>query len=235
LQTFIAAYTGTSAADKTVATADLPPEEAVRQAVLKGNVDGIATLALQAVNAEIPAGKLVDDVLIPAITEVGDRFERKEYFLPQLIRSADAMRTAMDALQPCLAESRGTAPSFGKIILATVKGDIHDIGKNIVAMMLRNCGFEVIDLGKDVPAEVILDAAVREDCRIVGLSALMTTTMGEMKNVIELARQRGLNQLRFMVGGAVVDAEYAASIGADYSNDALDAVKTARRIREEMN
>ena len=235
MSAFIAAYSGSAAASAPSAQegAAAYPEEKLRTAVLKGNVDAVGEIVLQAVQSGSLPGTLVDDVLIPAITEVGDRFERKEYFLPQLIRSADAMRTAMDVLQPMLAESRGDAPAEGKIILATVKGDIHDIGKNIVAMMLRNCGFQVVDLGKDVPAEVILDKAVSEDCRIIGLSALMTTTMGEMKNVIDLAKERGMTNMRFMVGGAVVDAEYAASIGAEYANDALAAVKTARRISHE--
>ena len=116
-----------------------------------------------------------------------------------------------------------------KFIIATVKGDIHDIGKNITALMLRNSGFEVIDLGKDVPAEVIVERALKENCRIIGLSALMTTTMTEMSKVIELARERNC-QAHFIAGGAVVDEKFAESINAAYASDAMMCVRVAREL-----
>ena len=233
LERYLASYAGTKAAAAPAEAAALTPREAVRQAVLSGNASGIGKLAEAALASGVAASALMDEVLIPAITEVGDRFERKEYFLPQLLRSADAMRSAMEVLQPILLKARGDAPSAGKIILATVKGDIHDIGKNIVALMLRNYNFQVIDLGKDVPAEEILDAAVREDCRVIGLSALMTTTMGQMKTVVELAKKRGLIGLKFIIGGAVVDEHYAQEIGAAYAADALATVKLAQEASKD--
>ena len=118
----------------------------------------------------------------------------------------------------------------GRVIIATVKGDIHDIGKNIVAVILRNYGFEVIDLGKDVPAELILDTAKEKGVKLILLSALMTTTMGAMREVIELARQRGMDDVNFIVGGAVVDQLFADSIGAYYGQNPMDTMRTARKL-----
>jgi len=199
----------------------------VAACVMQGDADTIADAIQQALKKGIAPGKVVDDSLIPAINRVGELFDKKTYFLPQLIMSADAMRKGFEVLEPLLAQAQ-TERRREKVILATVKGDIHDIGKNIVALMLRNYGFDVIDLGKDVPAEKILDEAVAAEASIVGLSALMTTTMTEMKTVIDLARTRGLAHLHFLVGGAVVDADYAASIGAVYAADAMAAVRVAR-------
>ncbi|MBR5838803.1 MAG: cobalamin-dependent protein, partial [Victivallales bacterium] len=159
-------------------------------------------------------------------------YERKEFFLPQLLGAAKTMRNSMATLEPLLAAAHanaGGAPAV-PFILATVKGDIHDIGKNIVAVMLRNYNFNVIDLGRDVPADTILDAAVANNAKIVGLSALMTTTMTEMKTVIETAKERGLNDLKFIVGGAVVTDDYAQSIGAYYAKDAMDTVRIAQKL-----
>ncbi len=223
-----------AAASSTSAAGAISPAEALYNGVLSGSDSAVVKLTEAVLASGMPAGEVVDKILIPAITEVGNRFERKEYFLPQLIRSADTMRAAMDFLQPTLMKNKADAAPAGKIIVATVKGDIHDIGKNIVVMMLKNYNFQVIDLGKDVPAEKILDTAVAENCRIIGLSALMTTTMGQMKVVIDMAKERGLTDLRFMVGGAVVDQEYAASIGAEYSGDALGAVHLAQRLAAEL-
>jgi 5-methyltetrahydrofolate--homocysteine methyltransferase len=172
----------------------------------------------------------VDDQLIPAINLVGEKFDRKEYFLPQLISCADAMRKGFEVLQPHLATQNGGGVTQGpQVLLATVQGDIHDIGKNIVALMLKNYSFEVIDLGKDVSAETIIRAVKQQGARIVGLSALMTTTMVEMKRVIDLAREEGLEDVCFMIGGAVVDQHYAEEIGAQgYAADALAAVRLAQ-------
>ncbi|MFA6930152.1 MAG: homocysteine S-methyltransferase family protein [Lentisphaeria bacterium] len=227
LQEFCRRYAGSSNA-AAPATQELSPNEALLQALLQGNAGGINGILAKALSGGASARELVDHILIPGISEVGARFERKEYFLPQLIMSADVMQAAMAVLQPMLEEK--SSDSKGKILLATVKGDVHDIGKNIVAIMLKNYGFEIFDLGKDVSAESILDTAQRENIRLVGLSALMTTTMMEMKTVIELARQRGQQDLQFMVGGAVLDEAFAQSIGAHYAADALSAVKLAQRL-----
>ncbi len=225
--------------------------EKIYDAVMKGDKDGIPLLIDKGVNEGIAADDIVDKFLIPAINEVGRLFDEKKYFLPQLIQSAEAMKKGFDCVEPLLvkAKENKAADSSLKtgadtekeaketkqndkdvIVLATVKGDIHDIGKNIVGLMLKNYGFEVYDLGKDVSAEKIVEEAKLSDAAIIGLSALMTTTMVEMRNVIELAREEGL-KCSFMVGGAVVNEDYAREIGADgYAKDAYEAVKLAKRL-----
>ncbi len=207
----------------------LSPKEMVFNSVLRGWDDRIEGYIKDAIGEGIEPQSIVDDCLIPAITEVGERFDRKEYFLPQLIMSADTMRKGFSVLEPLLREEGEVEPK-GRVVIATVKGDIHDIGKNIVALMLRNYGFQVIDLGKDVEAEEILSGADEAGATIIILSALMTTTMVEMKTVIELSKNRGCSY-KFMIGGAVVDQNYADEIGADgYSGDALEAVRLAERL-----
>ncbi len=199
------------------------------EAVLRGDKEQ----ALPLVDAELAAGArpfaLVQEKLIPAITEVGARYERREYFLPQLIRSAETMRAAFEKLKPLLEESRDAAER-PVVVLATVEGDIHDIGKNIVALLLGNHGFEVVDAGKDVRAEDIVAAACGHKAAVIGLSALMTTTMVRMEDTVRLVKERNL-PIRVMVGGAVLTAEYARSIGADgYAADAVGAVRLAKRL-----
>ncbi len=231
MRKYLALYGNTEGAApvKTAAAAASLPEQ-LRHAVLKGDDAGIGKIIQAALAAGHPAQMLVDEVLIPAITEVGDLFDRKEYFLPQLVQSADAMRNGMSELLPHLKTAGDTGVAKPGIILATVKGDIHDIGKNIVALMLQNYGFEVIDLGKDVPAEVILDAAAERGIKVIGLSALMTTTMTEMDKVIRLAKQRKMDDVSFIVGGAVLSGDYASKIGAFYAKDAMETVKIAKKI-----
>ena len=208
----------------------LTPEQALTRGILTGNTAGIDKLIEQVLNSGYAAGDILDKILIPAITEVGRRYESKEFFLPQLIQSAETMQQATRYLEPMLQQASSSQKKKEKIILATVKGDIHDIGKNIVAVMLKNYDFEVIDLGKDVPAELILDTAVRENVKLIGLSALMTTPMNAMKDVISLARQRGLDHLKFMVGGAVIDQNFADEIGAVYAADPMGAVRAAKEL-----
>lgn len=201
----------------------------LKNAVLEGNQDGIEKLLEKALHEfNLEPLDIVNQGLIPGIEEAGERYDRKEYFLPQLMMAAETMKKAFTIVKPLL--SQQASQSRGTIIMATVEGDIHDIGKNIVCVLLENYGFRVIDLGKDVKAEVILDLAERENAHIIGLSALMTTTMPAMKKVIEEARTRGL-QCKFMVGGAVLTPEYAQSIGADaYSEDARAAVRAAQKL-----
>ena len=172
---------------------------------------------------------LVDGELIPAILEVGNKYERKEYFLPQLLRSAEAMQAGFARLEPLLLAS-GQAKKKTPVVMATVEGDIHDIGKNIVCLMLKNHGFEVFDLGKDVPAAKIVDEAERVGAKVIGLSALMTTTMVRMEDTVRLVKERGLD-MKVMIGGAVVTEAFAASIKADgFSRDAVAAVKLAAEL-----
>lgn len=174
---------------------------------------------------------MIDDSLIPAINYVGELFERQTYFLPQLISSAETMEQGIGILEPILAQGRASEP-LATVVIATVEHDIHDIGKNLVALMLRNYGYRVIDLGKDVPAERIVDTAEQEQADIIGLSALMTTTMMEMKKVVALVRERGLH-VRIMIGGAVITQGFADEIGADgYSKDAQEAVALAARLMQ---
>jgi 5-methyltetrahydrofolate--homocysteine methyltransferase len=208
------------------------PAQHVFNCVLVGDEEGIAGAINRALAGGITAKDIVDKNLIPAINQVGEFYDRKEYFLPQLIMSTDTMRKGFEALEPLLDEhkSENNKPK-AVIVLATVEGDIHDIGKNIVALMLRNYGFEVVDLGKDVSARHILAGAREHNAAVIGLSALMTTTMVRMAEVILLAKTEGLSKVKFMVGGAVVDQSYADEIGADaYAADAMDAVRIAQKF-----
>jgi 5-methyltetrahydrofolate--homocysteine methyltransferase len=205
--------------------------ERIYDAVLKGDNQGIPALIEKAVNEKTDPQEIVNRFLIPAINQVGKFFDEKKYFLPQLIQSAETMKAGFDYIKPLLKQDADNADKEDVIIvLATVKGDIHDIGKNIVGLMLGNYGFQVHDLGKDVSAQKIVAEARSLSAHIIGLSALMTTTMVEMRKVIKLAREEGLS-CKFMIGGAVVDEVYAKEIGADgYSKDAYEAVKLARRL-----
>ena len=208
--------------------------ERIHDAVLKGDKDGIGVLVDKAISENMGPRDIVDLFLIPAINQVGKLFDEKKYFLPQLIQSAHTMKKGFEHVEPLLKQDISGAPvdEASVVVLATVKGDIHDIGKNIVGLMLRNYGFQVHDLGKDVSARRIVDEAKRTNASIIGLSALMTTTMVEMREVIELARAEKC-RCRFIVGGAVVNAEYAREIGADgYAGDAYEAVKLAKRFTE---
>lgn len=200
-------------------------------AVLNGDNEGIDKLIEKAIAEKTPPQDIVDIYLIPAINQVGKLFDEKKYFLPQLIQSAETMKSGFTFLEPLL-KQKGEKEEKEDIVvvIATVKGDIHDIGKNIVGLMLRNYGFKVHDLGKDVSAERIIDEAKKLKAHIVGLSALMTTTMVEMEEVIKLAKEQNVG-CKFMIGGAVVDDDYAKTIGADgYSKDAYEAVKLAKKL-----
>ncbi len=175
---------------------------------------------------------IVDEKLVPALDRVGERFEKGEVFLPQLIQSAGAAQAAFEVIRQFMAKSGEESESKGRVVLATVKGDIHDIGKNIVKTLLENYGFEVIDLGKDVDHETVADAAVKYNVKLVGLSALMTTTLKSMENTIKLIRERNI-PCKVVVGGAVLTPEYADKIGADfYAKDAKETVDIARRVYE---
>ncbi|WP_147819331.1 homocysteine S-methyltransferase family protein [Salidesulfovibrio onnuriiensis] len=200
-------------------------------AVVKGDKDNVVALVEAALAEGAEPMNVVNDRLIPGILEVGEKYERKEYFLPQLLRSAETMQTAFTRLQPLL-DAAGGGGSKPVVIMATVEGDIHDIGKNIVCLMLKNHGFEVIDLGKDVPAEKIVDAAQEHNARVIGLSALMTTTMVRMEDTVQMVRDRGMDA-KVMIGGAVVTEKFCTAIGADgWSTDAVEAVKIAQRLTQ---
>jgi len=201
----------------------------LHNAVLKGNRKGIVRITQEALeNGEEPAS-LLNEILLPAINTVGEYFDKGKYFLPQLIASAEAMKNAIEVLEPLLQQDT-VGKDMPVVVIATVEGDIHDIGKNLVALMLKNHGYQVIDLGKDVPKENIIAAAKEHHAKFIALSALMTTTMQRMREVVELAKAEGISA-KIMIGGAVITQEYADEIGADgYSKDAADAVKLANRL-----
>ncbi len=226
---FIHHFAQTPAAPAALQTPATPltPEEKVRAAIQEGDRERITELIDDALQAGCSASRLVDDFMIPAIVRVGELYEKKIYFLPQLMAAAETMKKALTHLDPLLKKTAAT--DKGKVILATVRGDIHDIGKNIVALLLKNYGYCVIDLGKDVSDQTIIDAAQKEKPDVIGLSALMTTTMVNMKDVITLARAKGI-QTDFLVGGAVVTKDYARSIGAHFAKDGVEAVKVVSTI-----
>jgi 5-methyltetrahydrofolate--homocysteine methyltransferase len=200
----------------------------IYHSVIKGNKKIIISLVEQELSNGTSPETLIEQVLIPAITEVGRLYDQQIYFLPQLISGAEAMKTAIDYLEPKLQKKQANAK--GTIVIATVAGDIHDIGKNLVSLMLKNYGFRVIDLGKDVPTEHIIQTAIKENADIIALSALMTTTMVEMERVVEQAKRAGL-KAKIIIGGAVITESYADEIGADgYSPDAQAAVALVKKL-----
>ncbi len=197
--------------------------------VVKGNKNQIELHIKAAIDNGSNPQDIIDNELIPAVTRVGQLFEEKKYFLPQLIAGATTMDIAVNYLTPYLKTSEVSEPK-GTVVMATVEGDIHDIGKNLVVLMLKNYGYRVIDLGKDVKKDVIIDAAIKENADVIGLSALMTTTMMRMKEVCQEIRDRKL-PFKVIVGGAVVSQSFADEIGADgYSDDANEAVKVVDKL-----
>jgi 5-methyltetrahydrofolate--homocysteine methyltransferase len=201
----------------------------VYEAVLNGDREGAAAAVGAATEAGASAVEILNKGLLPAMAEVGRRFEAQEYFVPEMLVSARAMQTGLTLLRPALAKA-GAKP-LGKVILGTVQGDLHDIGKNLVAMMLEGAGFEVLDLGVDVPAQRFV-AAARDGGDVLALSALLTTTMPQMKVVIGALEEAGLrSKLKLIVGGAPVTQGYADSIGADgYAPDASSAARMTGRL-----
>ena len=203
-------------------------KEAVFQAVVKGNKKNVISMVDVLLGDGIQPDVIIEQTLIPAINEVGRLYDRQIYFLPQLIGGAEAMKLAIDHLEPMMKKENQV--SKGTVVIATVAGDIHDIGKNLVTLMLKNYGFRVVDLGKDVPTEKIIQTAKEEKADIIALSALMTTTMVEMKNVVEIAKREGVTA-KIIIGGAVVTESYKEEIGADgYSEDAQAAVALVQSL-----
>jgi corrinoid protein of di/trimethylamine methyltransferase len=206
--------------------------EALYHAVLTGNKDAAVTLTRRALEQSADPQTLIDDAMIPAMDEVGKLFEAGEYFVPELLLSARAMKTALELIRPLLAESG--AASKGCIVIGTVKGDLHDIGKNLVSAMLEGAGFQVIDLGTDVSPEDFVTAVQKHDANMVGLSALLTVTMPSMKATIEALEAAGLrDRVKVLVGGAPLSTEYAHAIRADACADnATAAVRAAQELME---
>ena len=228
------AKTGTAGNTAKEATADNGSQinemqDKLKTAVLKGNRNGIVKITKEALESGEKPAELLNQVLLPAINQVGEFFDQGKYFLPQLIASAEAMKNSIEVLEPLL-QTGGTGEEMPVVVIATVEGDIHDIGKNLVALMLKNHGFHVIDLGKDVPQAKILETAKEHHAEFIALSALMTTTMQRMREIVAAAKEEGITA-KIIIGGAVITQEYADEIGADgYSKDAADAVKLAKSL-----
>ena len=228
------AKTGTAGNAAKETTTDNGPQinemqDKLKTAVLKGNRNGIVKITKEALESGEKPAELLNQVLLPAINQVGEFFDQGKYFLPQLIASAEAMKNSIEVLEPLL-QTGGTGEEMPVVVIATVEGDIHDIGKNLVALMLKNHGFHVIDLGKDVPQAKILESAKEHHAEFIALSALMTTPMQRMREIVAAAKEEGITA-KIIIGGAVITQEYADEIGADgYSKDAADAVKLAKSL-----
>lgn len=190
----------------------------------RGNGDRVAELTQEAIDERLEPKRILDDGLIAGMAVIGERFKKHEIFLPEVLLAARAMYAGMDLLKPLLIKEG--IPTIGKVVIGTVQGDLHDIGKNLVAIMLKGAGFEVIDLGNDVPPERFIEVAEEEAAEVIGMSALLTTTMPVMKKVIDLAKECGIyGKTRIIVGGAPLSSAYARQIGADaYCYDGLNAV-----------
>jgi 5-methyltetrahydrofolate--homocysteine methyltransferase len=198
-----------------------------------GEDDRVAALVRQALEERRAPLEVLNQGLVAGMDVVGERFRQREIFLPDVLLAARALYAGLELLKPLLAQEG--VPTAGRVVLGSVHGDLHDIGKNLVGIMLKGAGFEVIDLGNDVPAQRFVDAAQEHGARVIGLSALLTTTMPVMKDVVELVRVRGLGgRLKVIVGGAPVSESWAREIGADaYGYDAANAVQRVRALVEQ--
>jgi 5-methyltetrahydrofolate--homocysteine methyltransferase len=208
----------------------MPALAEVADAVIRGDQSQVAVLTRQVIQAGIPPKTILDDGLIAGMTVVGDRFRVHEIFLPDVLLAAKAMYAGMDQLRPLLV--RDGVPSIGKVVIGTVQGDLHDIGKNLVGIMLKGAGFEIIDLGHDVAPERMVQTAQEQGAAVIGMSALLTTTMPVMGEVVRLLRERKLaGTIRTVVGGAPVSDAFAREIGADaYGFDAGNAVDVVKDL-----
>jgi 5-methyltetrahydrofolate--homocysteine methyltransferase len=204
--------------------------EAVSKSVIEGDMTGVSAGVQAALEAGIDAGEILQAGLIPAMGEVGRLFEEGEYYVPEMLVAARAMKAGLERIRPLLV--RSNVKPAGKVVVGTVKGDLHDIGKNLVAMMLEGAGFEIKDLGTDVSPEKFVAALKEDNVDLVGLSALLTTTMPMMKSTILAINESGLReQVKIIVGGAPVTPSYAEEIGADgYAPDASRAVSLAKQL-----
>jgi len=204
--------------------------DTIADEVQKGNSDSVQELIKKSLLKDVPVEEILNNGLIKGMEIVSEKFKNNEIFIPEVLVSAKAMNTGLTILKPLLAESN--VKPLGKVVIGTVRGDLHDIGKNIVAMMLQGAGFEIIDLGADVPKEKFLESVKKESANILGMSALLTTTMLYMKEIIETAKEEGLRQdIKVIIGGAPVTEAYAAQIGADgYAPDAASAVDLTKML-----
>jgi 5-methyltetrahydrofolate--homocysteine methyltransferase len=199
------------------------------EALSKGSMDEVKDLTQKALKAGDSADKILKEGLIKAMDRIGVLFKNNEIYIPEVLIAARAMHAGLAVLKPILAKSN--TPSAAKIVIGTVKGDLHDIGKNLVGMMLEGAGFEVVDMGIDVSAEKFVQAAKENGAKVIGMSALLTTTMMQMKSTVEMLQKAGLKGVKTVVGGAPLTAEFAKQIGADgYAPDAASAVGTVKEL-----
>ena len=207
----------------------MPDLKELYEAVVSGNAKATQAITQQALADGVDPLKLVNDYMVPAMDEVGRRFEANEYFVPELLISARAMKAALELIRPLLT-ARGDKP-VGRVAIGTVKGDLHDIGKNLVASLLEGGGFEVIDLGVNVSPEKFIETVNAKEANIIAMSALLTTTMPSMKTTIDALKQAGVrNKVKVLIGGAPITQKYADEIGADgYSENAVGAVALAKK------
>ena len=204
----------------------------LRQAVIDGDATASAALAEKALADGVPPLEAIDNGLVPGLSYVGEQFGLGELFLPDMMLAARAMQKAMDVLEPELVRQSAQRHVVGRVVIGTVKGDIHEIGKNLVGMMLSTSGFQVHDLGVDVPPDRFVEAAKEHNADIVGVSALLTTTMAGQRTVVQALAAAGIrDRVKVIVGGAPASESWAAEIGADgYTEDAIGAVALARRL-----
>jgi len=202
----------------------------IHEAIVAGDSQAIREAVKQALEAGEAPLPLINEVLNPALKDVGDRFDRGDYFLPELIMAAEAMQAAVDVLQPELEARKEQIQSPGRVLMATVQGDIHDIGKNIVTALLRANGFTVLDLGKDVPAAEIMSKAEEFKADIIGLSALLSTTLPYCRDTLRLLEEKGLRQkYHVFIGGGAATPDYAKRIGAEYGGAHAEAAVASMR------
>ncbi len=202
----------------------------MNESLQRGDTEKVAELTKQAIAENRGAKEILDEGLIAAMTKVGEKFKAHEIFLPDVLLAAKAMYAGMDLLRPLLVKN--DISMMGKVVIGTVQGDLHDIGKSLVGIMLKGAGFEVIDLGKDVAPEKFVDTAKESGADIIGMSALLTTTMPVMKKVVELVKEKGIRQqFKIIIGGAPLSEDYANEIGADaYCYDGINTVDCAKRL-----
>lgn len=200
--------------------------------LFNGDAPKVSALTQQALSENIPPRDVLDQGLLAGMSLVGEKFRDHEIFLPDVLLAARAMYAGLDILKPLMVQEN--IPTMGKVVIGTIQGDLHDIGKNLVAIMLRGAGFDVIDLGNDVSPERFIATAEAQQADVIGMSALLTTTMPGMKTVVDLARERHLyGRVKFIVGGAPLSSDYAKEIGADaYCFDGMNAVETVKRLVE---
>jgi len=206
----------------------MPDFQKLAESLQRGDSKMVADLTQQAIKEGAAPKSILDNGLIAGMSVVGEKFRMREIFLPDVLVAARAMYAGLDLLKPLLLKDK--VPMMGKVVLGTVQGDLHDIGKNLVGIMLQGAGFEVIDLGSDVSPQKFIETAEREQAEVIGMSALLTTTMPKMKVVVDLAKKQGMREkTKIIVGGAPLSADYAREIGADaYCYDGVSAVECVK-------